>query len=98
MKNPAESQSHIVDPSDMFEDAPAAELDRAVLNILTNKALEPNVLFGRGLELTDGDREQLNLVAADAEAALNPCTQTPTGVLLRAWLKRVQTRAYFCHL
>jgi hypothetical protein len=48
------------------------ELDTEALNRITRQALEPQVYFGKGLELTDYDREQLRVVVSQAKEALEP--------------------------
>ena len=66
-----------VDPG--LTDSNLAEpvLDSEILNNIMHQALEPGVLFGEGLELTDQDREQLGLVIAKTEAILEPAYQDP---------------------
>lgn len=77
MSNQAESRLPLTENTDVAATSPAAELDRGALNALTSKALEPGVYFGRGLDLRDEDRTQLKLVAASAEAIIEPGYQDP---------------------
>ncbi len=57
----------------------AGQLDRVRLGQITQKALEPGALFGRDFDLSDSDREQLQMVVTGAE------TNLAQGYLDPAW-------------
>jgi len=66
-----------LDRSDTMRVSLVPELDRAALNALTERAQEPQTYFGRGLELSDYDREQLAIVATTADKILEPSYSDP---------------------
>ncbi|MBI2009300.1 hypothetical protein HYS84_02720 [Candidatus Saccharibacteria bacterium] len=53
------------------------ELDRVRLNEIIKTSMQPGVLFGRGLELSDDDREQLHRVVSVVGAKLEPHYEDP---------------------
>src|SRR3989344_1141677 len=52
-------------------------LDTARLNAIMHTALEPGVLFGRGLDLTDADRDQFGRIVDIVESTLAPGYEDP---------------------
>jgi len=54
---------------------PQPALDTVRLNELMQASLEPGVLFGRGVELTENDRNQFNQITANVEKVLDPMYQ-----------------------
>jgi len=56
---------------------PQPELDRALLNDVMSRALTPGTLFGRGLDLSERDREQFSVVVGLAENKLAPNYEDP---------------------
>ena len=72
MSHSPESQPNLSDNSELSTGLTVAELNRDALNTLTSKALEPQVYFGRNLDLSDDDRSQLGLVTSTAKAILAP--------------------------
>jgi len=55
----------------------SVEIDREKLNIITQKAFEPGVYFGKGLELTMQDRAQFELVLSKGEVMLETLYEDP---------------------
>lgn len=53
------------------------KLDKARLNEVMRASLETGVYFGKGLELTNHDKEQFELIASKVEAILEPMYEDP---------------------
>lgn len=53
------------------------EIDRTRLNEIIKTTLQPGILFGRGIELTDHDRQQIERVADMVDAKLEPYLEDP---------------------
>lgn len=69
------NSTEIITNSTSHEHIP--DLDRIRLNELMQIANRPGVYFGKGLELTDYDREQFEFVASEVEAELAPKYEDP---------------------
>ncbi len=65
-------------PVDPMSQGPITDLDTARLNELVRASSEPGVYFGKGLELTDHDREQFDLIATKVETDLEPMYKDPS--------------------
>lgn len=69
-----DTQEKVADNAD--QESPE-ELDRPRLNELIEESRRPGVYFGKGLELTDHDRHQFDLIATRVHAYLEPFYEQP---------------------
>lgn len=64
-------------PNDPMRQDPSLGLDTARLNELARISAQPGVYFGKGLDLTDDDRRQFDIVATRVEDILKPAYEHP---------------------